>query len=145
MIEIKEKSKFSVGEVAKLVATSTRTIRYYEEIGLLEHPQRRGNRRVYSGEDLRRLKFIRRLKLLGLSLAEMSELKDIYKIHQSNRKVLSRLLELFERHIDKIEQSIEGLQTLKREIERYRERIHHKLNGNNGNGKPVGKSKGENK
>ena len=79
---------------------SPRTIRYYEEIGLLNSVKRiEGGKRIYTDKDLQRLKFIKRLKHLGLTLSEMHELEDIYQIHRTNRKVLPRLLELLDNHV----------------------------------------------
>ncbi len=67
---------YAIGEISRLVELSQRTIRYYEEIGLLHSVRRIENgKRVYTDNDVRRLKFINRLKVLGLSLAEMVELE----------------------------------------------------------------------
>ncbi len=119
---------YKIGELANLVAVSPRTIRYYEEIGLLNSIRRiEGGKRVYTDQDYQRLKFIKRLKHLGLSLAEMHELEDIYQIHRTNKKVLPRLLELLENHVEKIEERIRNLEKLKSEILTYDERIRKKL------------------
>jgi len=86
---------YKIGQLANLVAVSPRTIRYYEEIGLLNSIKRmEGGKRVYTDQDCQRLQFIKRLKHLGLTLAEMQELENIYRIHRTNKKVLPRLLEL---------------------------------------------------
>ena len=121
---------YKIGQLANLVALSPRTIRYYEEIGLLNSIKRlEGGKRVYTDQDYQRLRFIKRLKHLGLSLAEMHELEDIYQIHRTNKKVLPRLLELLKNHVDKIEERIRNLEKLKSEILTYDERIRKKLNG----------------
>lgn len=119
---------YKIGELASLVAVSPRTIRYYEEIGLLNSIRRlEGGKRVYTDQDYQRLKFIKRLKYLGLTLAEMHELEDIYQIHRTNKEVLPRLLELLEGHVQKIEERIRNLEKLKSEILTYHERIRKKL------------------
>ena len=119
---------YKIGQLANLVTLSPRTIRYYEEIGLLNSIKRlEGGKRVYTDQDYQRLKFIKRLKHLGLSLAEMHELEAIYKIHRTNKKVLPRLLELLEDHVEKIEERIRNLEKLKSEILTYDERIRKKL------------------
>ena len=128
MVEKAAEKQHSIGELSKLAATSPRTIRYYEEIGLIDPPQRRGNKRLYDDDYLRKLKFIKRLKLLGLSLAEITELGNIYRIHQSNERVLRRLLELLVSHHRRIDCNIGDLMQLKGEIESYRNRILSKLN-----------------
>jgi DNA-binding transcriptional MerR regulator len=119
---------YKIGQLANLVAVSPRTIRYYEEIGLLNSIRRlEGGKRVYTNQDYQRLKFIKRLKHLGLTLAEMQELEDMYQIHRTNKKVLPRLLELLENHVEKIEERIRNLEKLRSEILTYHERITAKL------------------
>ena len=127
-MEVDDMNYYKIGQLANLVALSPRTIRYYEEIGLLNSIKRlEGGKRVYTDQDYQRLKFIKRLKHLGLSLTEMHELEDIYKIHRTNKKVLPRLLELLENHVEKIEERIQNLEKLKSEILTYDERIRKKL------------------
>jgi MerR family transcriptional regulator, repressor of the yfmOP operon len=73
------KSELRIGEVAKLAGTTPRTIRYYEEIGLLPVPDGRqpGAHRTYAEADVERLTELLRLKdLLGLSLEELKELLE---------------------------------------------------------------------
>jgi MerR family transcriptional regulator, repressor of the yfmOP operon len=74
-----ERERLRIGEVAELTGTTTRTIRYYEEIGLLRAPadRERGSHRVYDQADVQRLEELLRLKdLLGVSLEELRELVD---------------------------------------------------------------------
>jgi DNA-binding transcriptional MerR regulator len=119
---------YQIGELANLVEMSPRTIRYYEEIGLLNSVKRieRG-KRVYTDKDIQRLKFITRLKHLGLTLSEMNELEDIYQIHRTNKKVLPRLLELLDNHALKIDERINHLTKLKTDISEYKNKICQKL------------------
>ena len=114
---------FQIGELASLLELSPRTIRYYEEIGLLNSIKRvEGGKRIYTDKDLQRLKFITRLKHLGLTLSEMLELEDIYQIHRTNKKVLPRLLELLDGHALKIDERINSLNKLKADILTTREK-----------------------
>jgi DNA-binding transcriptional MerR regulator len=72
-------AEMRIGEVAKLAGTTPRTIRYYEEIGLLPGSRERGARthRTYAETDVERLTELLRLKdLLGLSLEELKELVE---------------------------------------------------------------------
>jgi DNA-binding transcriptional MerR regulator len=120
---------YQIGELANLLQLSHRTIRYYEEIGLLNSVKRiEGGKRVYTERDYQRLKFITRLKHLGLTLSEMLELEDIYQIHQTNKKVLPRLLELLGNHAVKIDERVNNLIKLKADILNYQEKIRQKLN-----------------
>ncbi len=124
---------YQIGELANLVGMSPRTIRYYEEIGLLNSIKRiEGGKRVYTDKDIQRLKFIKRLKHLGLTLSEMNELEDIYQIHRTNRKVLPRLLELLDNHVGKIDERIHNLNRLKEDIFNFQGKIRQKLNLENG-------------
>jgi DNA-binding transcriptional MerR regulator len=119
---------YQIGKLATLLELSPRTIRYYEEIGLLNSVKRvEGGKRVYTDKDFQRLKFITSLKHLGLTLSEMLELEDIYRIHQTNKKVLPRLLELLDTHATKIDERINSLNRLKADILSYQDKIHQKL------------------
>ena len=76
----------SIREVCARSGLSARTVRYYEELGLLPGVRRRaGGRRVYGGDELERLRFIHRLKVLGLSLEEIRELNAVHAIAGSTR------------------------------------------------------------
>jgi len=128
VIQIDGLKHFKIGEIANLVNMSPRTIRYYEEIGLLYHVKRvEGGKRIYTSEDYQRLKFIARLKDLGLTLSEMHELEDVYQIHRTSRKVLTRLLELLDNHTQKIDERVNNLIKLKADILSYQDNIRKKL------------------
>jgi len=132
-MQIEGSKYFKIGELANLVNMSPRTIRYYEEIGLLYHVKRiEGGKRVYTSEDYQRLKFITRLKDLGLALSEMHELENIYKIHRTSRKVLTRVLELLDNHALKIDERVNNLIKLKADILNYQEKIRQKLQTEDG-------------
>ncbi|HBI47841.1 MAG TPA: MerR family transcriptional regulator [Smithella sp.] len=122
--------EISIGELAKKLEMSQRTIRYYEEIGLLNSIKRvEAGRRVYTDEDLRRLKLIKRLKIMGMTLSEMQELEAMWTIEKSTDKVLRRLLELMGNHLRKIDDRITDLDILKNEIMEYQKRINSKIGG----------------
>ena len=118
----------SIGTLADKLEMSQRTIRYYEEIGLLNSIKRiEGGRRVYTDVDLRRLKLIKRLKIMGMTLSEMQELEAMWIIEKSNDKVLKRLLELLENHLKRLDDRIADLDILRNEITEYQERIYSKI------------------
>lgn len=113
-----------IGNLADSLGITTRTIRYYEEIGLMEPPKRlEGGMRVYGKEDVLRLKFILKLKELGISLKEMQELSDIYKKHQTTELIMPKLLEILDFHISKIDKKIANLASLRNDIVEYRTKI----------------------
>ena len=118
----------SIGELSKNLEMSQRTIRYYEEIGLLNSIKRvEGGRRIYTDVDLRRLKLIKRLKIMGMTLSEMQELEAMWTYEKSNEKVLKRLLELLANHLKRLDDRIADLDILRHEIQEYQERIQAKL------------------
>jgi DNA-binding transcriptional MerR regulator len=119
---------YRIGEMGKMLDMSPRTIRYYEEIGLLNTVKRmEGGRRIYTDNDLRRLRFIKKLKLLGLSLNDMAELERINSIHRFNKEGLPKVVELLHRHSAEIDNRLKELSKLKNEIESYISRIKEKL------------------
>ena len=120
--------RYRIGEVAAHVGLTERTIRYYEELGLLDSVKRlEGGQRVYTDEDVRRLRFIQRLKVLGLSLQEMHELERLYARHRSNREVLPRLIELLDAHLATTQERMNELSSLREEIKSYREHVVQRL------------------
>ena len=119
---------YAIGEISRLVELSQRTIRYYEEIGLLHSVRRIENgKRVYTDSDVRRLKFINRLKVLGLSLAEMVELEKIYRKQRNNREILPKLLQILEERAVQIDERVAQLVALKKEIREYQQRLREKV------------------
>lgn len=128
----------SIGELSKLVDLSQRTIRYYEEIGLLHSIRRIENgKRVYTDDDVRRLKFINRLKVLGLSLAEMVELEKVYRIQRNNREVIPKLLAILDERAAQIDDRIVQLVALKKEIREYQARLRGKMMREGGHSSPA--------
>ncbi len=119
---------YSIGEISRMVDLSQRTIRYYEEIGLLHSVRRIENgKRVYTDHDVRRLKFINRLKVLGLSLAEMVDLEKIYRKQRNNREILPKLLIILDERAAQIDDRIAQLAALKKEIREYQQRLRNKV------------------
>lgn len=119
-----DESLLSVSEVREQTGLSARTLRYYEELGLLPGVRRRsGGRRVYGADEIERLRFIQRLKALGLSLADIKDLNAVYGIEGSTAAMLGRLDELLERHFREIDGRIAELMSLRDEITKYRDHV----------------------
>lgn len=124
---------WSIAEVCERTGLSARTVRYYEEIGLLPGVRRRaGGRRVYGPDELSRLEFIHRLKGLGLGLAEIRDLNAVYAIAGSTAAMLERLRDLLELHVKDLDQRIEELEGLRTELVRYRDRIEARIEPRSG-------------
>ena len=82
---------YSISELASEFDVTTRTIRFYEEKGLLK-PGRDGSRRIYSPADRTRLRLILRGKRLGFSLDESAEIVLMYGSPGNNSKQLEKLI-----------------------------------------------------
>lgn len=114
-----------IGELAKSLGITTRTIRYYEEIGLMGKTNRPdGSTRTYNPDDILRLKFILKLKTLGISLKDIEELSDIFDINQKNfNKMTPKLIEILDNHISKVDEKMASLSSLRADIVDYRVRM----------------------
>lgn len=121
----KKDESIQIGKLAKQLGITTRTIRYYEEIGLMGPSERRGGgTRTYNPDDILRLKFILKLKELGISLKEMQELAENFDINKQNFHTLTpKLIEILDLHISKVDEKIANLSSLRNEIVEYRVRI----------------------
>ena len=118
----------TIAEVCETTGLSARTVRYYEELGLLPGVRRRaGGRRVYGPDEIERLGFIQRLKALGLSLADVKELNAVYGIAGSTRAMLERLDEQLGRHVEDVDGRIAELTALHDEIQKYRDHVTSRL------------------
>jgi DNA-binding transcriptional MerR regulator len=118
------KEELSIGQVGEQSGLSARTIRYYEELGLLPGVRRKvAGRRVYGADQLERLRFIERLKKLGLSLGEIKKLNALYAINGSTGVMLGHLGELLDAHLNELNGRISELNDLRDEMGRYREHV----------------------
>ena len=88
---ISNNHKYSIREIAKEFAVTTRTLRFYEEKGLL-NPNRVGQSRYYNNADRTRLKLILRGKRLGLSLQESAGIIGMYDPASGNSKQINSLI-----------------------------------------------------
>ena len=118
----------SIAQVREKTGVSARTLRYYEELGLLPGVRRRaGGRRVYGRDELERLRFIQRLKALGLTLAEIKQLNAVYAIGGSTLALLEKLDELLGRHQGELDARIQQLMALRDEIGKYRDHVRSRI------------------
>lgn len=102
---------YSIGELAREFEITPRTIRFYEDQGLLA-PRRVGagaRQRAYSNRDRTRLKLTLRGKRLGLSLSEIRDLIDMYDSPADTVPQLTRFLEVLERHRRALESQLHDL------------------------------------
>ena len=97
-----------IGDLAREFDLTTRAIRFYEDCGLLA-PQRHGRTRVYSARDRTRLKLTLRGKRLGLTLAQVKELVDMYESPRDSAPQLRKFLVVLGTHRAELEQRMADL------------------------------------
>ena len=107
---------YSISQLAREFALTTRAIRFYEDEGLLS-PQREGRSRIYAERERVRIKLILRGKRLGLSLSEIRELLDLYEASKSERPQLVKFLEVLSARRTMLKQQQEDIQIVLSEIE----------------------------
>ena len=121
-----ERSEFSISELAQEFDVTPRAIRFYEAEGLLA-PRRIGQRRVYTPRDRTRLKLTLRGKRLGLSLAEIRELIDMYEPGRDERPQLERFREVLEAHRSQLLQQRADIEAQLAEIDTFEKRVQKQL------------------
>ena len=99
---------FTIGELAREFDLTTRAIRFYEDCGLIT-PQRSGRRRIYTQRDRTRLKLTLRGKRLGLTLAEVKELVDMYESPRDTLPQLQKFLVVLATHREHLERQAADL------------------------------------
>ena len=116
-------STFTIGEFAQHAGLNPKTIRYYEEIGLLPPPPRNeAGYRLYSEEDLTRLRFVQRAKLLGLGLAEVKQLAD-YADDGQCHSLQEHLLTLVQEKLIEVDRRLAELAALRDDLCRFRDEL----------------------
>ena len=112
------KHKMRIGELADQAGVTTRTIRYYEGLGLLGPSEREGQGfRYYTETELTRLKKIDVLKQLGLTLEEIGEVIPLYCEDPTGLLGKRRVLEILEAQLAETDEKIEALQRFRSEIQ----------------------------
>lgn len=119
---------YSITELADEFALTTRAIRFYEDQGLLS-PERRGTRRIYTLRERVRLKLILRGKRLGMSLADIAEILDLYDVGDSERPQLLKFLEVLAARRTLLEQQREDIDVVLEEITAIEKDCRRRLKG----------------
>jgi DNA-binding transcriptional MerR regulator len=119
---------YTISELAKEFKITTRAIRHYEDVGLLS-PQRDGINRLFGNRDRARLKLALRARRLGISLAEIRELFDLYDNAGNERRKLEGLLAKLERHRIELEQRSEDIAAMLDEFAFFENQCRRSLAG----------------
>lgn len=108
-----------IGELARATGLNTRTIRFYEQEGLLPDPGRTpSGYRMYGPEDVERLEFVRKAKRLGLSL---EEIRSVLRLHDRQEATCVHVRSLLEEKLAQLDRVLEDLQKFRAEIVRLRD------------------------
>lgn len=109
---------FSISDLAREFAITPRTIRFWEDQGILA-PQREGNKRVFTRRDRARLKMALRGKRLGLSLAEIKDLIGMYASTGDETPQLVECLRIMEKRRAALEQQREDIEAMLADIAQF--------------------------
>ena len=121
-MEIAEDKRLKIGDLARQTGLSIKTIRYYERRGLLEQPSRtKAGYRLYGPEEVARLQFIQRAKLLGLTLEEIRELAEL-AARCNEGEIVPCLEEVLEAKLKETERKMAELSAFRQNLLYYRER-----------------------
>ena len=118
---------YNISELAREFGVTTRTLRHYEDQGLVT-PMREGINRIYSHRDLVRLKLALRGKRLGFSLSELRELFQLYDLANDERRQLEEFAVKLERRRAQLEQQREDVEVMLNEINFFSTQCQRLLN-----------------
>jgi DNA-binding transcriptional MerR regulator len=110
------RATYTISELSREFALTTRAIRFYEDCGLVR-PERRGQARVYGERERVRNKLILRGKRLGLSLTEIGELLDLHEVARNERAQLAKFVVLLQEQRARLLQQKEDIDAVLAEIE----------------------------
>lgn len=125
--------QYSITDLAKEFAVTTRTLRHYEEQGLLR-PRREGATRIFSPRDRARLKLALRGKRLGFSLSDIRQLFELYDLARNEKEQLLNFLAMLESRRRALEQQREDITIMLNEINFFSTQCQRLLAGNAGAG-----------
>jgi DNA-binding transcriptional MerR regulator len=117
---------YSISDLASEFDITPRTIRFYEEKGLL-HPQREGQKRLFSHRDRVRLGLILRGKRCGLTLEESREIIDMYEPGQNNAEQLHSLLGKIDERRRILQTQMDDIRHMLRELDEVQHRCEQAL------------------
>ena len=117
---------FAISDLAREFEITPRTIRFWEDQGILA-PQREGNKRIFTRRDRARLKMALRGKRLGLSLAEIKDLIGMYSSTEDETPQLLECLRVMEKRRLALEQQREDIEAMLAEIAQFETQCQQEL------------------
>jgi DNA-binding transcriptional MerR regulator len=127
MTESSESKTYSISDLAKEFNISPRSIRFYEEKGLIAPQRTSGNQRVYTKRDRARLKLILRGKRFNYSLEEIAEMIGMTMDHMEEVQQIEKSLVYGDVKLKELRKRIEELEVLERELLSVREKLLKRL------------------
>lgn len=119
----------SIGDLAKSLGLTTRTLRYWEESGIIEAaPRSEGSNRFYTQDIAKRVRFIIKLKELGLTIQELQDLYTAYGEVKRTDRMIPALIQVLDKHINLVDEKMARMASLRKDIVEYRQRMSNKLN-----------------
>lgn len=112
-----ESRTYTISELAREFKVTPRALRFYEDKDML-HPARDGMTRVYSNRDRARVTIIVRLKRLGLPLADIREILDLYALDDGERAQMRATLQKFRNQVEEFENQRNDINTALEELQR---------------------------
>lgn len=109
---------YSITDLAREFGVTSRTLRFYEDEGLL-HPERRGSSRIYSRADRARLAWILRGRSVGFSLADIRELLDLYAPGLDRRSQMLAAMEKSRQRIEALKSQRDAIDLTIAELEQF--------------------------
>jgi MerR family transcriptional regulator, repressor of the yfmOP operon len=133
--------RYQIGEVAERTGVTQRTLRFYEEKGLLRPPERMdGGFRLYTETDIKRIEFIKRLQdLLGFTLAEIKEMVEAEELRQqivqtfrpdrelpARKERAEQIIDALEQQLEVVDRKVEQLTEMQKELRERLTNVHRR-------------------
>ena len=115
---LKHKTHYSIGELCDEFSVTARALRFYEDEALIA-PERRGTQRLYTDRDRARLAWILRGKRVGLSLADIKELLDLYDVGDGRETQRLKTIERCQEQIDRLERQRVDIDATIKELDEF--------------------------
>ena len=122
LADARQQGLHNIGEAAALSGVSAKMVRHYESIGLIPSPSRTfANYRLYNSADLHRLRFIKRARTLGFTIAQIEKLLGLWS---DPDRASSEVKALAQAHADELAQKIREMQAMQRTLQALAHECH---------------------
>jgi DNA-binding transcriptional MerR regulator len=115
---LQHKTHYSIGELCDEFDVTARALRFYEDEALIS-PERRGTQRLYTDRDRARLAWILRGKRVGLSLADIKELLDLYDVGDGRETQRLKTIERCQQQVDRLQRQRVDIDATIKELDEF--------------------------